>query len=204
VTPILTSARRESGEDRKAAIAAAARALIAEKGLEGLRTRDIAARVGINIATLHYHVPTKEALVALVAESLRDDFRNQSQSRPRAGKSGLEQLRMEFDDFRETVEDMPGLIIVLTDLVERGRRDPTIGRIVAPLHSVWRGQFAEIFRLGGEDGSFRADIDPEAAAVLATGALADYWRFETDSQASLDRVFAEIERAFVKTSIFEG
>ncbi len=60
--------------DRRREIAAAARSLIAERGFEGLRTRDIAARVGINVATLHYHVPTKEALIGLVAQSLRDDF----------------------------------------------------------------------------------------------------------------------------------
>ena len=39
--------RRESGDERRIAIAHAARALIIEKGLEGLRTRDIAERVGI-------------------------------------------------------------------------------------------------------------------------------------------------------------
>ena len=86
--------KRESGEDRRLAIARAARAIIVEKGLEGLRMRDIAARVGINIATLHYHVPSKEALVALVAESLRRDFRAQALRHPRQGKSGLEQLRL--------------------------------------------------------------------------------------------------------------
>ena len=68
-----------------AAIAAAARALIAERGFEGLRTRDIADRVGINIATLHYHVPTKEALIELVAQSMRDDFIAQSRAWRREG-----------------------------------------------------------------------------------------------------------------------
>ena len=59
---IAAAQKRESTEDRRAAIARAARELIVEKGVEGLRTRDIAERVGINIATLHYHVPSKEAL----------------------------------------------------------------------------------------------------------------------------------------------
>ena len=97
-----TPHKRESGDDRRQAIAAAARAIIVEKGLEGLRTRDIAERVGINIATLHYHVPTKEALIALVAESLRNDFRAQSLRRSRAGKTALQRLHIEFDEFRET------------------------------------------------------------------------------------------------------
>ena len=129
--------KRESGEDRRLAIARAARAIIVEKGLEGLRMRDIAARVGINIATLHYHVPSKEALVALVAESLRHDFKAQALRHPRQGKSGLEQLRLEFDDFREAAVDMPDLVIILTELVERARRDIAIAEIMLPMRDFW-------------------------------------------------------------------
>ncbi|MBI4046729.1 MAG: TetR family transcriptional regulator, partial [Devosia nanyangense] len=54
MTDIQAAPRRESTEERRRAIAMAARQLIIEKGFEGLRTRDIADRVGINIATLHY------------------------------------------------------------------------------------------------------------------------------------------------------
>jgi AcrR family transcriptional regulator len=195
---ISLTGKRESGEDRRLAIAQAARAIIVEKGLEGLRTRDIAARVGINIATLHYHVPSKEALVALVAESLRRDFRAQALRHPRQGKSGLEQLRLEFDDFRETVVDMPDLIIILTELVERARRDRAIAEIMLPMRDFWRSQFADIFRLGISDGSFRPDLDPEAAALITTGALSDCWRQPKLSLSLLDRVAAELERAFIR------
>ena len=188
--------KRESGDDRRLAIAAAARAIIVEKGLEGLRMRDIAARVGINIATLHYHVPSKEALVALVAASIRTDFREQALRRPREGKTGLEQLRMEFDDFRETMRERPDLIIILTELVERARRDAAIAGIVLPMHRFWREQFAGIFSLGISDGSFRRDLDPEAAALITTGALSDGWRRTDISPFALEKAFAEFERAF--------
>lgn len=197
---ISLTGKRESGDGRRLAIAKAARQIIVEKGLEGLRTRDIAARVGINIATLHYHVPTKEALVALVAESLRHDFKAQALRHPRQGKSGLEQLRMEFADFRETVVDMPDLIIILTELVERARRDATVAEIMLPMRDFWRNQFAGIFRLGISDGSFRPDLDPEAAALISTGALSDCWRQCSSSPSELDRVTAELERAFIRRS----
>lgn len=197
---ISLTGKRESGDDRRLAIAKAARQIIVEKGLEGLRTRDIAARVGINIATLHYHVPSKEALVALVAESLRHDFRAQALRHPRQGKNGLEQLRMEFADFRETVADMPDLIIILTELVERARRDATVAEIMLPMRDFWRNQFAEIFRLGMSDGSFRPDLDPEAAALISTGAMSDCWRQSNPSLSMLDRVQAELERSFIRQS----
>ena len=93
VTP---TPRRENTADRRRAIAEAARALIVEKGVEGLRTRDIAERVGINVATLHYHVPTKEALIGLVADTMREEFRNQSLLRPRLHLTPAERLEHEF------------------------------------------------------------------------------------------------------------
>jgi AcrR family transcriptional regulator len=191
--------KRESGNERREAIAAAARAIILEKGLEGLRTRDIAARVGINIATLHYHVPSKEALVALVADSLRSDFRAQALRRPRAGKNGLERLHLEFDDFREIALDMPDLIVVLTELIARARRDAAVAEIMIPMREFWRGQVAEIFRLGIADGSFRPDIDPDAAALITTGAMSDCWRRSDLSHSLLDHILAELERAFIRT-----
>ena len=196
----LQAGKRESGDDRRLAIARAARQIIVEKGLEGLRTRDIAARVGINIATLHYHVPSKEALVALVAESLRHDFKAQALRHPRGARTGLEQLRLEFDDFRETVVEMPELITILTELVERARRDAAVAAIMLPMRDFWRKQFADIFRLGIADGSFRPDLDPEAAALISTGAVSDCWRQSNASLVTLDRVLAELERSFIRTS----
>jgi AcrR family transcriptional regulator len=192
--------KRESGDDRRAAIAAAARKLIVEKGLEGLRTRDIAQRVGINIATLHYHVPSKEALISLVAESIRNDFRTQAQRQQRDGKSALGLLRLEFADFREVVEDMPELIIVMTEMMERARRDPGVSAIMAPLHDFWRQQFVKIFRMGIADGSFRSDLDPLAAAFITTGALVDCWRRWTTFSVPLSLMLAELERCFTPHS----
>src|ERR1700750_1195248 len=113
---------RQTTADRRPAIAAAARALIVEKGVEGLRTRDIADRVGINVATLHYHVPTKEALIELVAESLKIAFMQQSIDRPRAHLSAKERMDLEFIDFRELALEKPEILLVFSELMERARR----------------------------------------------------------------------------------
>ena len=55
---------------RRKLIVEAAFKAIADEGFEGLRTRDIADRVGINCATLHHYFPTKEDLIAGVADHL--------------------------------------------------------------------------------------------------------------------------------------
>jgi len=55
-------------ERRRQELVLAAFHQIAEHGFEGLRTREVAAEARVNIATLHYYFPTKEALIRGVLE----------------------------------------------------------------------------------------------------------------------------------------
>src|SRR3984893_5383794 len=54
---------RSRKEDRQKALVQAAFNQIAERGFEGLRTREVAAGGGLNIATLHSSFPTKNPLI---------------------------------------------------------------------------------------------------------------------------------------------
>ena len=54
----------------KARILEAAEAVFATKGFEGASTREIAAKAGVNISSLHYHWETKETLYYAVFESV--------------------------------------------------------------------------------------------------------------------------------------
>jgi AcrR family transcriptional regulator len=195
-----TAPKRETTDDRRRAIAAAARQLIAEKGFEGLRTRDIAARVGINVATLHYHVPTKEALIGLVAGAMREDFRAQSLVRPRAHLSPSERLEHEFYDFQEMFYEQRDTLAVMSELMERARRDEVIHAAMQPILLKWHQMVAAIFVDGVADGSFRADLDPEAASSLVLGALVGFARGPDTSPQYFERLCAELRRAvFVQT-----
>lgn len=183
-------------DDRRAAIAAAARALIVEHGFEGLRTRDIAARVGINVATLHYHVPSKEALIALVAQSLRDEFIAQHLSNPRENLTALERLELEFREYEDARRDTPELHLVSGELLTRARRDPVVAAIMRPMLDHWFGQIAAIMRDGVADGSFRADVDPDAAARVIIGALTWHTRNACAPDLDLSSLAAELSRSF--------
>ncbi len=186
---------RASTESRQKAIADAARALIAERGFEGLRTRDIADRVGINVATLHYHVPSKQALVRLVAHSLRAEFTEQHMRRPRKDLSPRECLEAEFGDHRDLMIVRPDLLLVLAELSERARRDPEVAAEMDPMRAYWHDQIASILERGRADGSFRADLDPVAGATLVIGAMTGARRFQALSDTHFDAVCAEILRA---------
>ncbi len=185
-------------DKRRDEIAAAARALVAERGFEGLRTRDIADRVGINIATLHYHVPSKEALIQLLASSMREAFIAQSVARPREGLSGIEQLRLEFGDFRETLETDFELLLAFSELIERARRDEKIKAEIGPMQEYWHGMFERMLAAGKAEGSFRDDIDPALGATMLIGALVAFPRFHGTDLAAFDRYALEIEKAVVK------
>ena len=192
-----TPRTRENADIRRPAIAAAARALIAERGFEGLRTRDIAERVGINVATLHYHVPTKEALIEIVAQSMRDDFIAQGKAWRREGLTPLQELQAEIAEFRDTMEHNPQLFAVLAEMVERSRRDPKIDAALRPLLNHWHQQMVDVMTRGRRDGSFRADLDPRAAATVVTGAMIATQRPPFQGVSQFDRVAAELLRAFV-------
>ena len=180
-------------DDRKRAIAAAARALIVEKGFEGLRTREIADRVGINIATLHYHIPTKDALIELVARSMREEFQQQHLNQPRDGLSPEAMLLLEIEQFRTNRRDNPQLIAVMEEMSRRARFDANIARHIMPMRAVWLEHITRILAAGIADGTFRGDLEPVAGAYLVIGALISASSFHLD-EAGFDRVVAELLR----------
>jgi len=63
---------REAPGSTKARILAAAEEVFAAKGFQGASTREIAARAGVNISSLHYHWASKETLYFAVFRNLID------------------------------------------------------------------------------------------------------------------------------------
>jgi AcrR family transcriptional regulator len=175
----------QATDERKRAIAAAARSLIVEKGFEGLRTREIADRVGINIATLHYHVPTKDALIELVAQSMKDDFMAQYHRYPREGLDPRQLLELEIDKHRDTRRHNPELLLVMEEMGRRARHDAAIARYIDPMRLFWRQQIVDILRAGVADGSFRANLDPEAAVFMVIGTMIAMSIYRLDDDVSV-------------------
>ncbi len=186
---------------RRDEIIRAAFDLIAEVGIEGLRTREVAARVGINIATLHYHFPAKQDLIEAVTGFVAMSFYNQHADWPGAAEgqplSSLERLRQEFRDTRALIETRPELLIVLRELMLLARRDAEVAQIVDPLVAAWRGGLVECLADGVADGTFRAGLDIDAAADLLVSAQWGAANLFASDLATIERIGAEIEHYFV-------
>ena len=65
---------RGAGVSTKARILEAAEVVFATKGFEGASTRDIAAKAGVNISSLHYHWESKETLYFAVFRNVFDQI----------------------------------------------------------------------------------------------------------------------------------
>src|SRR5262245_38877863 len=109
----------EPKPDRRRALIAAAYRRIADEGFEGLRTRDVAADVGVNIATLHYYFPTKEALIRGVIGLGMQRF---NETMPSDG-APVDQLRGHLRALAGLIKEDRQLWAVMGELVLRAPRD---------------------------------------------------------------------------------
>lgn len=154
------------GEQRRQSLIQAAYHLIAERGFEQLRTRDVAARAGVNIATLHYYFARKEDLIQGVVEYLLKQF--MLAHLPDSSfemNNPLEQIRAELAEMYTLLHEQPDVFIVMNELALRSRHDPMIHASLQWLNQGWHTYFEQILRQGKEQHLFRPELDPERAAA---------------------------------------
>jgi AcrR family transcriptional regulator len=166
---------------RRKSIVEAAFKAVAQDGFEGLRTRDIAALVGINSATLHHYFSTKEDLIAAVADHLEKRLRTEKASTADAAFDG------QINDVIFYGMERPDILAVYREFVARAPRDPAIRALVARLHGAWRASIVAALKRGKEDGSLRPDLDIEAASGLV---LSTTWGFVSQIFAKQDDLIA--------------
>jgi AcrR family transcriptional regulator len=158
----------ELGDSRRRELLEAAFSLIGEKGLEGLRTRDIAARAGVNISTLHYYFGTKEALLVALIHYLREAFKAPRTRRRSAAGDASAGLRSHFADTLHSFRANPHLATVLQELVLRARRDRAARAALRNIIDDWNAKVEDLIRREAAGGALRTDVDPRAGAAIVT------------------------------------
>ena len=164
-----TEARPPSAvsEKRRQELVLAAYREIAERGFEGLRTREVADSVGVNIATLHYYFPTKEALIRAVLDHAMERFR--STLGPHGSPS--HQLRNYLRSVRSLLVEEPELGAVMAELALRSVRDRSIGSIMNQMYDVWHVTLRGLLKRAVRDGGLRPELDSDAVAALIIATL---------------------------------
>ncbi len=181
---------RSHKEDRQEALVRAAFNQIAERGFEGLRTREVAAGVGLNIATLHYYFPTKEALIRGVVAHAMDRFR--STLAPHG--SPADQLRNHLRAVRKLLRDEPEVGAVMGELALRSARDPAMARIMGEAFQAWQRTLRGLLQRAAGDGYLARDLDYDDVAALIMATLTSMTLPSTASADRTDRAFRQLER----------
>ena len=144
---------------RRLALLEAAYQIIATAGFEGLRTRGVAERVGVNIATLHYYFPSKQHLIEGLSTLIGAKFVTLHGPAPApSGFPALDSLRQEFADGRFYLSHHPDLLLVLQEFGLRGKRDPQVQKVVDQMNHHWQANVEGMVRQGLADGTFRSDL----------------------------------------------
>jgi len=149
----------QQGEVQKQRLVDAAYDIIAERGFEGLRTRNVAMRAGLNISTLHYYFESKEDLVRSVAQRLLSEFKTMREPQG-APVSAVERLHKSLADQDELIKAHPATYVVVNELFTRSLRDAKLRPVVQELLGQWEMHFRSFITDGIQSGQFAPDSDP--------------------------------------------
>jgi AcrR family transcriptional regulator len=136
---------REAPSSTKARILATAEDVFAAKGFAGASTREIAAKAGVNISSLHYHWESKETLYYAVFQNIYDRIvdvvRASMPAQPGAGslrRNAIEVAMGTIFDFFADHPTIPKLLV--RRLVENDAGPADIEReILLPAWKVFAG-----------------------------------------------------------------
>src|ERR1700681_2540697 len=181
---------RSRKEDRQQALVQAAFIQIAERGFEGLRTREVAAGVGLNIATLHYYFPTKESLIRGVVEHAMVRFR--STLAPHG--SPADQLRNHLRAVRKLLVDEPELTAVMGELALRSARDKSIAGIMTEMYDAWHATLRGLLRRAVREGGMRPELDSDGVAALIVATLTAVTLPTLSGTPRTDQALRQLER----------
>ena len=165
---------------------------LAEAGFEGLRTRDVAAEVGVNIATLHYYFPTKEALIRGAVGHAMERFRTTFEPGSKPG----EQLAAQLHGVRRLAANEPELFVVMGELALRSGRDPAIAAIFKEMVDAWHATLRTLVRHAQSDGFVDKKLDPDTIASLVIATLTGLFMVPVPSadRQRVDRAIGQLER----------
>jgi AcrR family transcriptional regulator len=176
-------------EDRRPALVSAAFGQIAERGFEGLRTREVAAEAGVNVATLHYYFPTKEALIRAVVAHAMERFR--STLAPHG--SAQDQLQNHLRAVRALLRKEPEIAAVMGELALRSAHDSSLAPILRETNDGWHRTLRRLLRRAVREGGMAAGLDSDDAAALIMSTLSSMM-LPPMSATRADQALRELER----------
>ena len=156
-------------EDQRERLLVAAYELVKEVGVGGLRTRDIADRAGVNVATLHYCFESKDGLLAALYGYILQEVRSERDKHLRDAHGPVEQLTANSELRLHFLHNQPASIQAWRAFAEGVWTSDVVREILRKHFADQRARLASIFAQGRADGvvgGLPTDNDELMASML--------------------------------------
>jgi AcrR family transcriptional regulator len=165
-------------EDRRTEILDAARRCVARSGFHQASMQDICAEAGMSPGNLYRYFPSKEAIIAGIAERDRAEVGAQLASEQFTSDFFASLAALARHHFVERTADEVGLC---AEIMSESRRNPAIARIMQDFDKDVRERLIAMLRTAAENGDVRSDVDFEGVVTMLM-VIADgvWWRRAVD------------------------
>ena len=188
-TPRLSAAERSRAQTRERLLAAGVE-LLAEHGLHGVTTHEIAARAGVAAGTFYLHFENKRELLRVIAAETIALLRERLDRATRSARGTREGVPAFCDALVAFAEEHQDRVRILFS------RDGDAAAVEADVLSELAASIAGARRARIESGEYPAQLDPEVFSQALVGMLARVvaWWVEDPSRASRETVARTLAR----------
>jgi AcrR family transcriptional regulator len=166
---------QQRSEETHAIILESAYQLFSRNGYEATSVADICKSAGVSKGAFYHHFSTKHAIFLELLENWLTSL-----------DAGLQTVRLETKNVPQAILNMANLadqvvqstdvkLSIILEFWRQASRDPSIWKTAIAPYRRYQEYFAALIKEGIVEGSFRQDIDPNAAAMalvsLAVGLL---------------------------------
>src|SRR5436190_12207798 len=149
--------------DRRAEILAAAQRCFVRSGFHGASMQEICAEAGMSPGNLYRYFPSKEALMAGIAERDRAELAQQFASADLSQGLFTVLQGMAHHHFAEKPTEQ---VLLCTEVMAEARRNPDIARISAAFDVDVKKWLTGLLRAAAERGDIPHHVDFEGAVTM--------------------------------------
>jgi TetR/AcrR family transcriptional regulator, repressor for uid operon len=160
--------------DRRAEILAAAQRCFVRSGFHGASMQDICAEAGMSPGNLYRYFPSKEALIAGIAERDRAEVGQQFASADLSHGLFAVLEGLAHHHFAVRPDEQ---VLLCTEVMSEARRNPEISRISAAFDADVRKWLLDLLRAAAARGDIPGDVDFDGVVTMLM-VIADgvWWR----------------------------
>jgi TetR/AcrR family fatty acid metabolism transcriptional regulator len=157
---------RESLPPKQAHLIRSAYKVMGEKGISHLSLQDVADEAGVSKAILPYYFESKENLILLTMRWVLARVAGRIREAIDEVETAEEKVLAMIDAIFVGPESNRRFYLVFFDFLGYAARNDRFGDVSATFHDICNDLYAEVIRLGQEEGVFHKTDAREAAAVV--------------------------------------